>query len=315
MITIAFKSLLLILFSASTLYAQNAQKPAEEVPSEAKEVQKTEVPQVKRVCATLFFLKNRVWVHRKITKDKETQWVAFKPKRGEKIGCKDRVETASKSRAIVRGKNFKVVMAPNTRIDINRLRSKKDKKKTRSLIDLTYGKLRSFVKEEDKKKKDKTKNPSNSSFRIKTKVAVVGVRGTDFYTSFSPATGKAEQAAVKGEILVERSKDKKVVSVKSGEQVVVRDEAPVKIPQSKKAGQIPTATPVALPELTVEKIKPAVVKRIQATSSIVKDNKEVLDETKEFQSEEALKILGKVDTWVAPKETLPEDLDNIKNEF
>ena len=61
-----------------------------------------------------------------------------------------------------------------------------DGSKKKILINLIYGKLRANVQ------KDSYKNTPDNQFRVKTKTAVAGVRGTQFLTSFNQQSGLSE---------------------------------------------------------------------------------------------------------------------------
>ncbi len=262
------------------------------------------VPRIVRSCAVLTHVKNTVLVRRRlIDNDPKSDQVAFRPKRFEKIGCNDQIETGKASRAIVKGRNFKVALGPFTVIRIDEQVSKKKRK--RSIVDMTYGKIRAFVKpsKKDKKKKTPEEQKGASRFKVITKAAVAGVRGTDFYSSFNLKTGKSEQATLKGSIFVERLRDKKTVEVDQGQQVVFVEPSKEEEAKGPKKASAP-----AVEELKVVPIKEGVAERIRATSSIAKKEKE-------FASNEAIKVIGKPETWKAPKEQLPGDLDDMENEF
>ncbi len=107
------------------------------------------------------------------------------------------VKTGADARAMVvmpGGEEFHI--SPETEFVIAEAASDEGGEKKKVLVDLLYGKLRANVQ------KDSYKNTDESQFRIKTKTAVAGVRGTQFVTSFAPETRQSEVVTINGVVEV-----------------------------------------------------------------------------------------------------------------
>jgi len=65
---------------------------------------------------------------------------------------------------------------------------------------------------------------------------------------------------------------------------------------------------VPIKPLVVQKIAMAVIEDIKETSAIVQEDKQ-------FATEEAVSIIGKPDSWKVPELQIPDDLEDIKQEF
>ncbi len=236
----------------------------------------------------------------------------LKAKKKIKIGCNDVLQTTPRSRVKVRFINNAVMsMGPSSRISIKEYSLKS---KDVSLINLTYGKVRTFL---ETQKIERDNQNLKTRLKIKTPGATVGVRGTDFYLSYDPNKKMTEQATLKGSVEVEQLGSGQKVIVSKGEQVNVEKviESPVDFepdvdPRKNRmlrAGESlpikkvrPPVKPIklkpkAFKPLVVKKIEPTVVKDIKETSSIAK-------EEQVFASTEALAILGTPESWKAPKE-------------
>ena len=103
-----------------------------------------------------------------------------KPKKvkvGLKIYEKDTIETGegAKVRVLFKDKNV-LNVTPKTKAKISSLKNL-GKKTDKTMIDLFYGKIRSKVKK-------RYKGSQNNYYRVRTKAAVAGVRGTDFVVSY-----------------------------------------------------------------------------------------------------------------------------------
>lgn len=116
----------------------------------------------------------------------------FKKARINKKVCQgDRVKTAEKSRA-------KVVMADQNELNISPqtdllIEVYSDNKK--AVLNVLNGKVRSNVKQ-------KYKDSQASHYRVKTKSAVAGVRGTQFMASFDSRTNQSQVVTFEGEVAV-----------------------------------------------------------------------------------------------------------------
>jgi len=213
--------------------------------------------------------------------------------------CSDVVVTQAGSRAKLKLSNGLITMGPNSRLFIAKIIKGTS---TPSLINLTYGKIRTFFDGKKSEQNSKDKKENQSQFSIKTTTAVVGVRGTDFYVGFDPNKTLTTQATLKGEVQVEQIKTKQKVFVKSGEEVQVETAEKEQVAEQTKKAQSNIKT------LEVKPIEKETVVQIRQTSPLVTTDQE-------FTSKEAISILGEPEKWVPPTNEIPGDLKNIKNIF
>jgi len=95
---------------------------------------------------------------------------------GFKVFIKDYIETGSDGKIKVKFVDDNIInVAPNSKITIEKMSFDPSKGTNRTMLNLIYGKIRSTVKH--------SYNGENY-YSVKTPTAVVGVRGTDFVTSF-----------------------------------------------------------------------------------------------------------------------------------
>ena len=97
---------------------------------------------------------------------------------GDSIHLKDLLVTEKKSEAKVEFQDGNEIhVQPDSKIKMVEYRLKTKKMDRRALLNLIKGKVRNKVK-------NKYKNDTSSYYRVKTRSAVAGVRGTDFVVSF-----------------------------------------------------------------------------------------------------------------------------------
>jgi hypothetical protein len=201
-------------------------------------------------------------------------------------------------------------MGPNSRIAISKYQ--KDSGNVQ-LVNLTFGKVRT-VFQGTKTGTGESKPRGEPPFRIRTQSAVIGVRGTDFYTKFEPNSGLTQQATLSGEVEVSQRRSRQAVTVKSGQQVNINAVGPVSGDALKEESMAEVSSMQAegsasdIKPLIVETISSQLVEEIQDTSLLAK-----LD--KEFTSEQAVRILGAPKTWKEKTNVIPPELEEIKNEF
>ena len=124
------------------------------------------------------------------------------------------VKTQKDSRAKVQmpdGNEINISTDSKIIIEQYRRDSQKDQKKV--FLNILYGKIRSNVQ-------DKYKGNENSYYKVKTKSAIAGVRGTEFLTSFNKKTQKSRVVTFKGEVSVSEILNGKIgseVLLKSGQ--------------------------------------------------------------------------------------------------
>lgn len=195
--------------------------------------------------------------------------------------CTDVIVTRQASRAKLKLPSTIMTLSPNSRVFVSQITGKKMEE---NVVNLTYGKMRSFFKGKKLEYSEKT-----SGLKVKTPSAVAGIRGTDFYIGYDPNTQITEQATLTGRVEVEQIATKKKIEVPSGKQVNVAEEKP----------------------LEIKTIEPETIKDIQQTSVLAKTESV-------FQSKEAVEIIGEPEKWVAPaneKLQLPSKFNDLENKF
>ncbi len=92
----------------------------------------------------------------------------------------DKIETEDTAKVKIAFENGdSLIVNPKTSLVVTEIQYEKEKKVHKTLLDLKFGMIRSLV---EKNKYDGKTN----TYKVRTKAAVAGVRGTDFVTSFTP---------------------------------------------------------------------------------------------------------------------------------
>lgn len=103
----------------------------------------------------------------------------------------DIISTAKDSRAkVVMVDNNEINISPDSQVKIEKYEFNPNQNKKDVLLNVIYGKVRSKV---EQKYDGKT-----SKYEVKTPSAVAGVRGTDFITGYTPATGVSHVVTFEG---------------------------------------------------------------------------------------------------------------------
>jgi hypothetical protein len=125
-----------------------------------------------------------------------------KAKMNSEICSGDTVSALKDSRAkIVMVDGNELNISPDTKMIIEGYEFQPDKEKKKVLLNVLFGKVRANVKQKyDDQSSDGPKDGASNTFQIKTKSAVAGVRGTDFLTSYTPATGRSEVVTFSGKV-------------------------------------------------------------------------------------------------------------------
>jgi hypothetical protein len=160
----------------------------------------------------------------------------FKAKVASKVYAGDVVTTGPESRAkIVMSDRNVFNISTDTKIAINKYENDSTTGVKNVEIDLSKGKVRSNVEQ----KYDGEK----SQFMIKTPTAVAGVRGTQFLTSFNPATRRTEIVTFKGAVALSLpGSSAPPVIVKKGEtSSVTQGQSAPEAPRQMKKEDLDTA--------------------------------------------------------------------------
>lgn len=118
-----------------------------------------------------------------------------KAKVGTKIKAKDVIIAGKNSRAKVTMMDNNILnISPDTKLELANYKMSKDGGEKNVTLNLMYGKVRSSVKQ----KYDGKKN----TYRVKTKSAVAGVRGTDFIVGYSLSNLQSNIVTFEGQVEV-----------------------------------------------------------------------------------------------------------------
>lgn len=128
---------------------------------------------------------------------KEKDQADFTKARINKKICQgDTVKTGTDSRTkIVMADKNEINLSPESEMTIEVYTNQAATGEQKVLLNVIYGKIRSNVKQ-------KYKDNKQSHYRVKTKSAVAGVRGTEFLTSYNRSTGQSQIVTFKGEVAV-----------------------------------------------------------------------------------------------------------------
>lgn len=111
---------------------------------------------------------------------------------GMKVLPKDKIKVGKESRAkIVMVDKNEINISPDSEIEITEYEYKPEQGKKDVLINVLYGKMRAKVEQ---------KYEDENKFQVKTKSAVAGVRGTDFFTSYNPSTRATRIVTFEGRV-------------------------------------------------------------------------------------------------------------------
>lgn len=132
---------------------------------------------------------------------------AIPVKRGLKLKADTSILTGPSSFVIIKyTDNSRVTLGPKSKIVI-----KKKLDHTRNVVNLLIGNVKASI---DKRKKSKYKR--KNKFIIKTRTAAMGVRGTEFKTSYNPANKITSLVTFEGKVaMVKLDKHKEIVKMKN----------------------------------------------------------------------------------------------------
>tara|TARA_B100000749_G_scaffold280899_1_gene280983 strand:- start:56451 stop:57530 length:1080 start_codon:yes stop_codon:yes gene_type:complete len=230
---------------------------------------------------------------------------------GKKVHSNQVFKTGSQAKAKITFSNGdSVIIGPGTAVIMRTLLSKikGGNKEEGQLLNIFYGKVRAIV----------SKNGPRNNLKVKTKTAVAGVRGTDFYVKYNPAIDQTQLSVLRGKVAVntgEKSSVRATRLLKKGYTAIVKnvissaedipDELPTKGQtkgrvDSQKIGAIAGfEKPIQITILSKEKLTD-----IQSTSNVTND-KESLDQVPSNEKDEIQKL---------EKKAIQVILDDIKVE-
>lgn len=124
----------------------------------------------------------------------------------KKVCAGDTVKTGADARAkIEMADGNEINLSPESQLLIEQYERNAANNEKKVLLNVLYGKIRSNVKE-------KYQDDDKSHYRVKTKSAVAGVRGTEFLTSFNAKTNQTRVVTFEGEVAVGRFQKGKFIA-------------------------------------------------------------------------------------------------------
>ena len=208
-----------------------------------------------------------------------TYYTLKKVRPGTKIKNGNILRTGSKSKVKIVYKNGdQFNIGEGTAYQINWIKGKSTESKASS-VNLIYGSLRGIISK---------KGPRNT-LRVKSKNAVMGVRGTDFHFNQRGTSGETSISVLRGKVDVsEVEKPEKVVKVQQGFSAEIKKETVIKMAKGKNHKKI-------LSTFELVKTTKNELVEIQKNSKIVEtaeDKTKQISVTKEIQEleKQAIKV-------------------------
>lgn len=218
----------------------------------------------------------------KVTYKKKNKKKFRKARINKKVCQGDTVRTSQDSRAkIVMADDNELNISPSSELLITVYKNGKNGQ-GKVLLDVVYGKVRSNVKQ-------KYKDNKRSHYRVKTKSAVAGVRGTEFMASYNLNTNESKVVTFEGEVMVGQMK---------GGQFV---------PQvSVKPGQFTSNSPGSNPHPAKE-VPPQEFAQMDQDSNVSDSPRDVAGDSKPQKPEKEAKKEPQKDKKAEPKAKEPEN--------
>ncbi|NQY99912.1 MAG: FecR domain-containing protein [Bdellovibrionales bacterium] len=218
------------------------------------------------------------------------------------------LQTGTNGRAkVVYSNGDHVILAPGSSVAMPK--PTKDKKASGTELDLFYGKIRALV----------SKKGPRKQMRVKTKGAVAGVRGTDFYMSYTGGVG-TDLTVLRGAVeLGDKKKQMKPAVIKTGYKATLTEPPVAQKNDDGSAAEPGQTKPVAMQKggkptegtttssprsIEIAEATKAELLTVQAASNVKLDKKEFKELDEETQKE--IKTLQ--------KKSLKVVLDDIKAE-
>lgn len=222
---------------------------------------------------------------------------------GDKVEKGNILRTAPNGKARVvydNGDQFNV--GPGTAY---RIQWSEDSLKATTQVSLMYGKFRGIVE----------KGGPRSKLQLRTRSAVMGVRGTDFFVASNGADQSTEVAIIRGSVELKSDQAAaKAVAVKAGESAAV-SAAPAALETKASDAKVAKA-PVAAPVVEVRKTTQEDLVAIQKASKIEAPKVAPVAAAKEIQAEVAKLEQKAVDTTIKDiKATDPKLAEQITKEM
>ncbi len=147
-------------------------------------------------------------------------YIIKKARVGTKLMFNQVIKTGAGSKLKINFLNGDTMMiGPGTAYSLHNLKgSIKERKKKLQMINLIYGKIRAVI----------SKTGPRSNMKVKTKVAVAGIRGTDFYIAYNPSEEASSVDVLRGKVAVSTSEKAKPKMVQKGFRLKVKYASKVK---------------------------------------------------------------------------------------
>lgn len=226
----------------------------------------------------------------KQVKFEDSFYTLKKAKIGLKLKFNEVVKTGTTSKVKINFINGDSMMvAPGTAFNLSLLKGKMNKKtKKGQILNLIYGKVRAVISK---------KGPRNN-LRVKTKSAVAGVRGTDFFIGYNPSENATRIDVLRGKVQVKETAAAKPKVVEKGFSLKVQKTKKTGVSELKfrpitkeKLKEIEVETRVVIDKKALKAQSKEVIKQIEELE--VKAKKVVLDDIKQDEPKKYKLLMAK----------------------
>ncbi len=205
-------------------------------------------------------------------------------KKGDRVTEGSKIFTGKKSflKVILKDRT-QLSLGPKSSMEIQQFLNKGGRKNP-GVISLLRGKLRAKI---EKNYLDKTKD-ATSKFFIKTRSAAMGVRGTDFVTTYNKSLGTTSVVTFEGKVSMAKIDDQYFKNIKNDDlinklELMVRNEGAVHITEGRFSGVSPKTSRPNQP-VKISPMQFNSMRENASFSTVSKRNKENTQNQKQFRS-------------------------------
>ena len=211
---------------------------------------------------------------------------------GMKLKFEDVLKTGTQSKVKVNFMNGDAMMVgPGTAysLDLHKGTLGNEKKKEGQVLNLIYGKVRAVI----------SKTGPRNDLKVKTRSAVAGVRGTDFYIAYNPTQSITRVDVLRGKVAVSEMSNVESKMVQRGFSLTVTT-AEVKTKESKvtlrpitkdKLNEIQTETIVETDQKLLKNQNKSIKKMVQDLE--IKSKTMILEDIKQAEPEKYKNLMAK----------------------
>jgi hypothetical protein len=223
-------------------------------------------------------------------KFEDTYYKVRRAKVGKRLQFDQIIKTGPTSKAKITFINGDTMMvAAGTALNLSVFQGKlKKKTKKGQVLNLIYGKVRSVI----------SKSGPRNNMQIKTKAAVAGVRGTDFFVSYNPSIDLSRVDVLRGRVEVREDEGAKPKMIKKGYSLSVDKTQKDKLNQLKlrpltksKLEEIENETSLKTDQAVLKSLPKTVQKQIQDIEE--KSKQVILQDIKEEEPEKYKVLVAK----------------------